>query len=80
MSSKILNFTVPLLYGGAAMQAEYHELVITCEKCKTVTRMDVGTYEECLERFSEFQCPNGCGRNMYSYFTVGRYKEKNVSI
>ncbi|MBN2417009.1 hypothetical protein JXO52_14300 [bacterium] len=62
------------------VEAEYHELVITCEKCETVKRIKVKTYDECLEQFRLYRCPNGCGRNMYSYFTVGRFKEKNSSF
>ena len=56
------------------VEAEYHELVITCEKCETVNKVDVEQYEECLKKFEEYTCPNGCGRNMLSYFTVGRFK------
>ena len=56
------------------VEAEYHEVVITCEKCETVKKIDVEKYEECIKKFEEYKCPNGCGRNMYSYFTVGRCK------
>lgn len=59
-----------------SMEAEYHELVITCEKCETVKRIEIKEYGECLKRFREYRCPNGCGRNMLSYFTVGRFREK----
>ena len=50
----------------------YQELVITCEACKTVKKYAVEGYEECLKIFKDYQCPNGCGRNLYSFFTVGK--------
>jgi len=52
----------------------YQELVITCEACKTVKKFPVRAYEQCLEIFKEYHCPNGCGRNLYSFFTVGMIK------
>jgi hypothetical protein len=54
----------------------YQELVITCEACETVRKFKVNDYNECLKIFKEYQCPNGCGRNLYSFFTVGRLKKK----
>lgn len=54
----------------------YQELVITCEACETVKKFQVTDYDECLKIFKEFQCSNGCGRNLYSFFTVGRMEKK----
>jgi len=57
----------------------YQELVITCEACETVKRFKVADYDECLKIFKKYQCPNGCGRNLYSFFTVGRMEKKKKS-
>ncbi len=54
----------------------YREVVITCEACGKIKKMPVRNYEECLSVFGKYQCPNGCGRNMYSFFTVGRFQKK----
>jgi len=53
----------------------YQELTITCEACQTVKKFSVSEYNDCLRIFKEYKCPNGCGRNMYSFFTVGRLKK-----
>jgi len=53
----------------------YNELVIVCEACKKVHRVPVQEYEECLKIFEEYRCPNGCGKNLYSFFTVGRLEK-----
>jgi hypothetical protein len=54
----------------------YQELVITCEACQTVKKFSVKDYDQCLKIFRDYKCPNGCGRNLYSFFTVGRLKKK----
>lgn len=56
-------------------EVTYQELVIVCEKCKTVRKTPVQTYEQCLELFRSHKCPNGCGPNLYSFFTVGQLKK-----
>jgi hypothetical protein len=56
----------------------YEELVITCEACDTIKKFPVSTYEECLKIFGEYHCPNGCGRNLYSFFTVGQMKKRKT--
>jgi hypothetical protein len=69
------------LMGEAGMaEITYAELVITCEACETVQRFNVDTYDECLKIFKEYQCPNGCGRNLYSFFTIGRLKKKKKLV
>ena len=57
-------------------EVSYQELVITCEACQTVKKFAVSDYEDCLRIFKEYQCPNGCGPNLYSFFSVGRLKKK----
>lgn len=54
----------------------YQELTITCEACGTVKKFAVSQYEDCLEIFKTYRCPNGCGRNMYSFFSVGQLQKK----
>ncbi|MCJ7811826.1 hypothetical protein MUP95_00715 [bacterium] len=54
----------------------YQEVVITCEACNTVKKFPVQEYDECLAIFHEYHCPNGCGRNLYSFFTVGKIEKK----
>jgi len=53
----------------------YQEMTITCEGCRAVQKFKVTAYEECLEIFNDFQCPEGCGRNLYSFLTVGKMKK-----
>jgi len=50
----------------------FQEMVISCEACNTVKKFSVKTDIECEEIFKNYHCSNGCGRNMYSYFSVGR--------
>lgn len=57
-------------------EVTYRELVITCEACNTVKKYSVSDYDECLKIFGDYQCPNGCGRNLYSFFAVGRLKTR----
>jgi hypothetical protein len=53
----------------------YQEVVIICEKCRTVKKTPILNYDEGLELYRGFLCPNGCGPNMYSFFTVGQVKK-----
>jgi hypothetical protein len=65
--------------GGRMAEIIYTELVITCEACETVKKFQVSNYDECLKIFKKYHCPNGCGRNLYSFFTVGRLKKKKLT-
>jgi hypothetical protein len=47
------------------------ELIITCEACGSVKKYMVDTEAEGLDIFRSFKCENDCGRNLYSYITVG---------
>ena len=62
----------------AMTEITYQELVITCEACQHVKKIPVQAYEECLEIFNSYKCPNGCGRNLYSFFTVGKLEKKGL--
>jgi len=54
----------------------YRELIIACEACNTVKRFKVTTQEECTKIFREYQCENKCGRNLYSFITVGTIRRE----
>jgi len=56
-------------------EISFQELVITCEACNTVQKFPVRDYAECEKIFKGYQCPNGCGRNLYSFFTVGHLQK-----
>ena len=55
---------------------EYSQLIITCEACGNVKRYMVRSQEECDRIFREFRCENGCGRNLYSFITLGNLKRE----
>jgi hypothetical protein len=50
------------------------ELIITCEACGYVKKFAVTNEKECESIFREFTCVNNCGRNLYSFITVGTLK------
>ena len=47
------------------------EMIITCESCGNVKRFRINSQEDCEKTFKNFRCENNCGRNLYSYITVG---------
>ena len=47
------------------------ELIITCESCGNVKKYRVTAQDDCDEIFHNFKCENNCGRNLYSFITVG---------
>jgi len=55
---------------------EYTRLIITCESCGSVRRYVVRNQEESQRIFREFDCENSCGRNLYSFITVGTLKRE----
>ena len=50
---------------------ELRELIITCEACGNVKKFVVKDEKDSEQIFSEFSCENNCGRNLYSFITVG---------
>ena len=50
---------------------EVKELIITCEACGNVKKFIVKDESESQRIFDEFKCENNCGRNLYSFITVG---------
>jgi len=61
------------------LDIEYSQLIITCEACGNVKRYMVRSQEECDRIFREFRCENGCGRNLYSFITLGNLKRERVA-
>lgn len=47
------------------------ELIITCEACGNVKKFRVTNQADCDHLFRNFTCENNCGRNLYSFITVG---------
>lgn len=50
---------------------QYTELIIACEACGSVKRFTVKNHEDAEKLFRDFQCENGCGRNLYSFISLG---------
>ncbi|NIT60105.1 MAG: hypothetical protein GWN00_28980 [Aliifodinibius sp.] len=53
---------------------EVKELIITCEACGNVKKFLVKDERNSEEIFTRFTCENNCGRNLYSFITVGTLK------
>ena len=51
-----------------------NEMIITCEACGNVKHYRVSSEADCDRIFSNFHCENNCGRNLYSFITVGKVK------
>lgn len=58
---------------------EVKQLIITCEACGYVRHFSVSSSEDCEQIFNEFQCPNNCGRNLYSYITLGTFRRQTLA-
>lgn len=54
---------------------KYRELIISCEACGTVKRFEINKFAECERIFKNYKCKNNCGRNLYSFITVGELKK-----
>ena len=52
-------------------EVQYTDLIITCEACGSVKKFVVSNQSEAEKEFKEFKCSNGCGRNLYSFITLG---------
>lgn len=55
---------------------EVKELIITCESCGSVKKFNVRDEAESQKIFDDFICQNKCGRNLYSFITVGTIKKR----
>jgi len=53
---------------------EVKQLIITCEACGNVKKFVVKDEKDSERIFKEFTCENKCGRNLYSFITVGTVK------
>lgn len=49
----------------------YTELIIACESCGEVKKFTVTNQSDADGLFQDYQCPNGCGRQLYSFITLG---------
>ena len=56
-----------MLMDGVKVQ----ELIVTCEACGDVKHYAVESQDDVDKIFGEFECENNCGRNLYSFITVG---------
>ena len=48
-----------------------NELIITCESCGNVKKYRVSSQDDCEKLFYNFKCENNCGRQLYSFISVG---------
>ncbi len=56
-----------------------NELIITCEACGNAKKFYVKNEQESENIFKNFTCENNCGRNLYSFITVGTLnRDKNL--
>lgn len=49
----------------------YNEFIITCEACGGVKKFTVHDRDDTDTMFHEYQCANGCGKNMLSFIKLG---------
>jgi hypothetical protein len=61
-------------------QLEFTELIITCEACGNVYRFPIHSQEEARRIFNDFRCDNNCGRNLYSFITLGKLQVTDPAI
>jgi len=54
------------------------ELIVTCEACGDVRHYAVESQEDVERIFGQFECENKCGRNLYSYITVGSLQPYDI--
>lgn len=59
---------------------EFTQLIITCEACGNVKRFVVHSHQESERLFREFDCENNCGRNLYSFISVGTLRREFFKI
>ena len=52
----------------------YRELIISCEACGTVKRYKITSLQDCQRIFKDYKCKNNCGRNLYSFITIGELR------
>jgi hypothetical protein len=59
---------------------EVRDLIVTCEACGNVKKFVVHDEAECDRIFQNFTCENACGRNLYSFITVGTLRRDHNKI
>jgi len=70
-SIKFVNFLVVRKGEHNMQDIRIKELIITCESCGNVKKYQVNSQDDCEQIFQNFKCENNCGRNLYSFITVG---------
>lgn len=54
------------------------ELIITCESCGNVEKFRITSQDNCDDIFRKFKCKNNCGRDLYSFITVGTVERQQM--
>ena len=57
-----------------------NELIITCESCGNVEKYRISSQDNCDEIFRKFKCKNNCGRDLYSFITVGTVLRQPIPL
>ena len=52
-------------------EIHYNEFIITCDACGGVKKFPVHDSDDTATLFHEYQCVNGCGKNMLSFIKLG---------
>ncbi|MCG8606018.1 hypothetical protein MJD09_13640 [bacterium] len=50
------------------------ELIVTCEACGNVKKFTLKDQDDSEKMFQDYSCENNCGKNLYSFITVGTLK------
>ena len=53
---------------------EVTELIITCEACGNVRKFVVKDEQDSERIFKDYRCESKCGKNLYSFITVGKLR------
>ena len=70
------GFRADVLRNDRMEAIHYTELIIACEACGSVHKYRVANQDDADKIFQEFECENGCGRNLYSFITLGTIEIK----
>ena len=73
IKSKVVELRGMLMDG-----VKVQELIVNCEACGDVKRYDVETQDDVERIFGHFECENKCGRNLYSFITVGSLQTYDI--
>jgi len=68
---KFINLFVARKGDHKMRDIRIRELIITCESCGNVKKFRVNSQHDCEQIFHNFKCENNCGRQLYSFISVG---------